>query len=169
MNINTAKNYKYNIRWSEEDGGFVATCEQFPSLSYIDMDAETTFTGIIALVNVTLEDMKQANQTIPKAVVATADVWPPFWYESNQFFTTIDGPDLWERLRMAYPESSDEMLLASREATYRGSRNLEERDARPNYGLRIEHDGDRTLRDFFIEKHIPLPNKEAYALVSQGQ
>lgn len=79
----------------------------------------------------------------------TEITWAPFFFESNQFFDTIKGPEDWTRLRAAYPDMSDDQLLDSKEATYAGRREQEDRDAYPNYGMRYEHDGERTLRGFF--------------------
>lgn len=75
----------------------------------------------------------------------TTQPWKRFYFESNH----IEGLADWQRLRDAYPRLTDEQLLDAKEATYSGYRPQEERDAMPNYGFRIEHDGQRTLRDFF--------------------
>jgi len=78
-------------------------------------------------------------------------MWKRFYFESNMFFDGVEGPSDWERLRAAYPRMSDDQLLAAKEATYGGTRKVEERIKRPNYGFRGEHDGEKTLRDFFVE------------------
>lgn len=87
--------------------------------------------------------------------------WTPFHFEANMFFDTINGPDDWDRLRSAYPDMSDEELLDAKEATYAGTRSQADRDARPNFGLRSEHDGERRLRDFFAEHGMYLHNDQA--------
>ena len=74
------------------------------------------------------------------------------WFESNKFFDYLDTKEDWARLQFAYPKLSREDLLKAKEATYNGTRTLEERDARPNYGFRIEHDGERTLGEFLTSK-----------------
>lgn len=76
-------------------------------------------------------------------------MWKKFWFESNRFFDHVSSPEDWIRLRAAYPSMTDSELLDSREATYNDSLTLERRDSRPNYGMRLEHDGERTLRQFF--------------------
>jgi hypothetical protein len=86
--------------------------------------------------------------------------WTTFWFESNQFFDLVQGPDDWERLRCAYPDKPVEWFLRAREATYRDTRPLAERDRFPNYGTRAEHDGDRTLRDFFQARGMEVPQDE---------
>lgn len=82
------------------------------------------------------------------------DGWRRFHFEGNMFFDSVYGPTDWIRLRHVYPQLTDDELLASQEATYQGSRSQAERDARPNYGRRWEHDGDRTLRDFFVAHNM---------------
>ena len=82
--------------------------------------------------------------------------WKRFFFESNLFFDHIDGPEDWERLRKAYPNLSDDQLLAAKEATYGGTRSAEHRLSRPEFGFRYEHDGEKTLRDFFNENGMSL-------------
>jgi hypothetical protein len=82
--------------------------------------------------------------------------WRSFWFESNQFFDNINNMSDWQRLREAYPSFTDEQLLDAKEATYGGVRPLLERDNKPNYGFRWEHDGERTLRDFFAANGMEL-------------
>lgn len=77
--------------------------------------------------------------------------WKTFFFESNRFFDHIHNMDDWARLRAAYPDKSNEELLAAREATYGGTRPEATRQARPNFGFRFEHDGQKTLRDFLAE------------------
>lgn len=85
--------------------------------------------------------------------------WTSFFFESNQFFQHISSLDEWQNLRRAYPDYSDEKLLAAKEATYGGTRTREERAKHPNFGFRWEHDGEKTLKDFFVENKMELPNQ----------
>jgi len=78
-------------------------------------------------------------------------MWKRFHFEANRFFDGIEGPSDWERLRAAYPEMNDDQLLDAKEATYGGTRSMDVRTMRPNFGMRMEHDGEKTLRDFFVE------------------
>lgn len=82
------------------------------------------------------------------------DGWRRFHFEGNMFFDSVHGPADWIRLRQVYPALTDDELLDSQEATYKGTRELSVRDRRPNYGRRYEHDGDRTLRDFFVAHNM---------------
>lgn len=81
--------------------------------------------------------------------------WVPFFFESNRFFRTIEGPEDWQRLRNAYPEFTDEKLLESKETTYKGARSPEDRQLRPEYGLRFECDGE-PLSAFFERNGMSL-------------
>jgi hypothetical protein len=92
----------------------------------------------------------------------TETTWKPFFFESNKFFDTIRGMEDWERLKAAYPDMSDDQLIDAKEATYNGSRTQEDRDAHPNYGLRYEHDGERTLRQFFAAHGMSLLNDQIH-------
>lgn len=76
------------------------------------------------------------------------NMWKTFHFESNRFFDKINNPNDWERLREAYPGKTDQDLLAAKEATYKGKKPQEDRDNKPNYGFRFEHDGEKTLLDF---------------------
>ena len=89
--------------------------------------------------------------------------WKQFHFESNLFFDTISGPDDWLRLKAAYPNMSDDDLLAAKEATYGGHRTKADRDDHPNYGLRSEHDGFKRLRDFFEDNDMLklIPGQDA--------
>lgn len=82
--------------------------------------------------------------------------WKRFYFESNQFFDYIENLDDWQRLKSAYPRLSDDELLDAKQATYNGSLSQKVMDAHNNYGFRLEHDGDKTLRDFFKESGMEL-------------
>lgn len=87
--------------------------------------------------------------------------WKRFFFESNQFFDYIASLEDWDRLRKAYPKLTDMELLDAKEATYAGTLSLAHREHHPNYGFRIEHDGERRLRHFFIANGmslLPQPN-----------
>lgn len=81
-------------------------------------------------------------------------MWKRFHFESNRFFGGIENALDWDRLLKAFPELTVDEILASKEATYNGTRKLEDRIRQPNFGIRQEHDGEKTLRDFFIENNM---------------
>ena len=43
----------YQVNWSEQDGGYVATTSAYPSLSWLAPMPVTALTGLIRLVNET--------------------------------------------------------------------------------------------------------------------
>ncbi|MCC6811844.1 MAG: type II toxin-antitoxin system HicB family antitoxin [Deltaproteobacteria bacterium] len=62
--------YTYRISWSEDDGEFVGTCAEFPSLSHLDKTDERALLGIKTLVSSVVADMVDAGKT-PPAPIAT--------------------------------------------------------------------------------------------------
>lgn len=40
----------FAVRWSAEDGEYVATCDQFPSLSWLSPDPVEALRGLLALL-----------------------------------------------------------------------------------------------------------------------
>jgi predicted HicB family RNase H-like nuclease len=60
--------YTYRIGWSAEDGEFVGTCVEFPSLSWLDEDEDEAFRGIRALVRDTVADLSAAGEPVPEPI-----------------------------------------------------------------------------------------------------
>ena len=61
----TSKDYTYQTMYSTEDQEFVTTCDSFPSLSWLNKDADKSLTGMIALVDEVLVDMDQTGENPP--------------------------------------------------------------------------------------------------------
>lgn len=64
----TREHPNYSVQWSREDEEYVALCEGFPSLSYLDKDPVKAFEGILALVSdihADEESRKQLSLSIP--------------------------------------------------------------------------------------------------------
>jgi len=80
--------------------------------------------------------------------------WKVFYFESNLFFDHVRGPEDWLRLRKAYHHLTDNDFLSAKEATHQGTRPVEMRRERPQYGFGAEHDGSKTLRDFIVENNM---------------
>lgn len=59
------KKYAYRVRWSEEDGEYLATVAEFPSLSWPAEDQSEAFDGIVNLIKEVMEDMKESGEQIP--------------------------------------------------------------------------------------------------------
>ena len=52
-----ASRYLYRVTWSEEDGEFVATCVEFPSLSWLAGTPEDALRGLPDLVTEVIADL----------------------------------------------------------------------------------------------------------------
>ncbi len=58
--------YTYRVTWSPEDQEYVATCAEFPSLSWLDGDEVEAIRGIRTLVTETIEDMRANGEAVPQ-------------------------------------------------------------------------------------------------------
>lgn len=59
----TAEECHYDVHWSEEDQGFVATVSEFPSMSWIEETPDKAITRLRNLVRETLKEMQQDEQS----------------------------------------------------------------------------------------------------------
>ena len=66
------RHYTYSVSWSAEDGEFVGTVAEFPSLSWLDADERPAFDGIRSLVDEVLAEMLKAGEPIPEAIADRA-------------------------------------------------------------------------------------------------
>lgn len=57
--------YTYRVTWSAEDEEHVGLCLEFPSLSWMASTPEEAFSGILALVQDVLADMRANGETLP--------------------------------------------------------------------------------------------------------
>ncbi|MFM2044406.1 MAG: hypothetical protein RLY86_2982 [Pseudomonadota bacterium] len=57
--------YSFRITWSAEDGEFVATCAEFPSLSWLAESQVEALAGLRGLVADTVTDMMSTGETVP--------------------------------------------------------------------------------------------------------
>jgi predicted HicB family RNase H-like nuclease len=64
----TTDHYTYRLSWSPEDGEYVATCAEFPSLSWLAADELGALRGLKDLVRDTVEDMCANGETPPEAL-----------------------------------------------------------------------------------------------------
>ena len=88
--------YSYKVTWSEQDGEFVGTCLEFPSLSHLAPSRSSALRGIETLVASVVADMRAAGEDVP---VALAD--KSF---SGAFMARVPG-ELHRRLAMEAAES----------------------------------------------------------------
>jgi len=58
--------YTYRVTWSMEDGEYVGLCSEFPSLSWLATDQESTLGGIRQLVAEVVADMQTNGEEIPE-------------------------------------------------------------------------------------------------------
>ncbi len=61
-----ADHYTYRLSWSAEDGEHVATCAEFPSLSWLDEDEVEALRGIKELVRGVVEDLRGSGEEVPQ-------------------------------------------------------------------------------------------------------
>jgi len=65
MTVDASK-YAYRIRWSGEDGEFVGTVAEFPSLSWLEETQDGALSGIASLVEEVVYDMEKHGEPIPQ-------------------------------------------------------------------------------------------------------
>ena len=66
--MSDAEHYTYRVRWSGEDGQFLGTVAEFPSLSWAADSSAEAFSGIRDLVADVLADMIDALEEPPTAL-----------------------------------------------------------------------------------------------------
>jgi predicted HicB family RNase H-like nuclease len=64
----TTDHYTYRLSWSPDDDEYVATCAEFPSLSWLAADELTALRGLKDLVRDTVEDMLSNGEKVPDAL-----------------------------------------------------------------------------------------------------
>lgn len=81
--------YTYRVTWSPDDDEYVATCAEFPSLSWLDDSPEAALRSLRDLVRGVIEDMVESGETPPQPLAARQ--------YSGRFQTRVP-PDLHRRL-----------------------------------------------------------------------
>lgn len=64
----SADHYTYRIFWSAADGEHVATCAEFPSLSWLADDEVAALRGVKDLVREVVDDMRASGEAVPEAL-----------------------------------------------------------------------------------------------------
>jgi hypothetical protein len=54
-----ANYFRFYVNWSDEDQEYIGTCQEFPSLSYCNIDKTKVLGGIVNLVLDILNDMSR--------------------------------------------------------------------------------------------------------------
>jgi predicted HicB family RNase H-like nuclease len=62
----TPDHYTYRISWSADDQEYVATCAEFPSLSWLAEDEIEALHGIKRLVGDVVADMRAGGELVPE-------------------------------------------------------------------------------------------------------
>ena len=65
MNV---EHYTYRVRWSSEDGAFVGTVAEMPSLSWVADSQVEALVGVRELVDQIVADMATTGETLPEAI-----------------------------------------------------------------------------------------------------
>jgi predicted HicB family RNase H-like nuclease len=58
--------YTYRVTWSAEDGEFLATCAEFPSLSWLASSQIEALQGLENLLREVLADMEEQGEQVPQ-------------------------------------------------------------------------------------------------------
>jgi predicted HicB family RNase H-like nuclease len=58
--------YTYRVAWSPEDGEFVATCLEFPSLSWLEATQQDALAGLLDLVADVVRDLTESGEAVPE-------------------------------------------------------------------------------------------------------
>ena len=58
--------YTYRVTWSIEDGEFVATCAEFPSLSWLADSQAAALQGLVDLIADTVADLTAEGAAVPE-------------------------------------------------------------------------------------------------------
>nr|NLI50974.1 type II toxin-antitoxin system HicB family antitoxin [Propionibacterium sp.] len=58
--------YTYRVTWSVEDNEFVATCAEFPSLSWLADSQADALQGVVDLVADTVADLRAEGESVPE-------------------------------------------------------------------------------------------------------
>jgi len=61
--------YGFSVQWSNEDGEFVARCDEFPSLSCLDQSPVAALADLMALVDDIVIGMKASGEPVPQRIV----------------------------------------------------------------------------------------------------
>lgn len=98
----SADHYTYRVSWSPEDQEHVATCLEFPSLSWLAGDPIEALKGIRVVVRDTIADMQANGENVP----------PPLAGQqfSGRFMVRVP-PELHRRLAL---EAAEEKVSLNR-------------------------------------------------------
>ena len=58
--------YTYRVTWSAEDGEFLATCAEFPSLSWLASSQIEALQGLEGMLREVIVDMEEQGEQVPE-------------------------------------------------------------------------------------------------------
>jgi predicted RNase H-like HicB family nuclease len=88
--------YTYRVSWSEDDGEYVATCAEFPSLSHLAADQIEALLGLRDLIQDVVADMRKNRAPVPQPLADAK--------YSGRFVTRVP-PELHRRLAIEAAEA----------------------------------------------------------------
>lgn len=59
------KHYAYRVSWSPEDGAYLATCAEFPSLSWLAHTQVKALQGLESVIRDVLADLEASGEDMP--------------------------------------------------------------------------------------------------------
>lgn len=66
--MTAAEHYTYRVAWSAEDGSFVGTVAELPSLSWLAETSAEAFDGIQRLAEEVIHDLEVNGEPVPEAL-----------------------------------------------------------------------------------------------------
>ena len=64
--ITDTARYSFHVTWSPEDAEFIATCVEFPSLSWLAGTPEKALTWLRIVVDEVVDDMRANDEPVPE-------------------------------------------------------------------------------------------------------
>ena len=97
-----AEHFTYRVSWSAEDGEYVGSCVEFPSLSHLAADPEAALRGVRKQVADVKTEMRANNEPIPEPLAEA--------HYSGKFMTRVP-PELHRRLVL---EAAEQQISLNR-------------------------------------------------------
>ena len=64
--MKSADHYTYRVSWSPEDGEYVGTCAEFPSLSWLAKTPAAALAGVGRVVAQVVADLRASGEPVPQ-------------------------------------------------------------------------------------------------------
>lgn len=71
--MHPTEGFKYSVRWSDEQGMFVGTVLEMPSLSHRNEDPVAAFRGIWSLAREVVDDFQARGEWVPEPLTGDAE------------------------------------------------------------------------------------------------